>query len=133
MNDLASAMEEAFTEADQLMAREGLPTTGEPASVYHKFNMKTRVFDFTSGYTVPEPVSVPSTLSSWSVPAVNSLHVQHLGNYEHLGNAWSAAHQVFRYKKLKPNKAGGYEIYRNNPETTPAAEIKTDIYLPLAR
>jgi hypothetical protein len=56
--------------------------------------------------------------------------VEHIGAYKHLGNAWSIAKQVVRYKKMKQCRVGTYEIYRTVPPT-PEQELVTDIYLPL--
>mgnify|MGYP005673999543 FL=1 len=62
---------------------------------------------------------------------MKALCLEHHGNYEHLGNAWSSAHQIARYRKYKQAKVGTFEIYRNDPEQTPPAEIHTDVYMPL--
>ena len=97
-------------------------------SVYHKFDVKAQTFDYTSGFAIPESVdSVPADLSDWSIPVVKALRVEHLGSYEHLGNAWSAANQFVRYKKLKQSKCGAFEICRNDPKQTPPAELCTEI------
>ena len=109
-----------------------LPVDGQMVSVYHDMDVKTRKFVYTSGYVIPDSTApVPDKLSSWSLPASQALCVEHIGRYEHLGNAWSAAHQYARYKKLKQSKAGALEIYENNPKETPAAELSTKVILPL--
>ena len=101
-------------------------------SVYHKFDVKRQTFEHTSGYALPElSVPLPAGLTSWSIPQVRALKVEHLGSYEHLGNAWSAANQIARSKKLKQSKAGAFEIYRNPPNGDPASELRTEIFLPL--
>ena len=131
MSDIGPSMQSAFAEATGKLARHGLPTDREWLSVYHKFDVKRRVVDYTSGCVVPEAVEVPADLSSWSLPATKALCVEHIGSYEHLGNAWSAAYQVARSKKLKQSSVGAFEVYKNSPETTPPAELSTEIYLPL--
>lgn len=131
MSEIASLMEEALCHSLQQFQDNGLPLDGQVMTVYHHFNFKTGTLDFTSGISLPDSVDVPPGMSVWSIPSVNALAVEHVGKYEHLGNAWSAAHQYARYHKLKQSKAGTFEIYRNNPEETPPAELRTDIYLPL--
>jgi effector-binding domain-containing protein len=131
-SDIGPSMEAAFAEAEQKMGQSGLPIDGAAISVYHVFDMKRQMCDYTSGFVVPQETgSVPAELASWSAPAGRALRVEHLGSYEHLGNAWSAAQQVARYRKLKQSKVGAYEIYRNNPKETPASELRTEIFLPL--
>ena len=101
------------------------------ASVYHDLNIKTQAVEYTSGFIFGDDVQVPAGLESWSLPQTETLRVDHQGSYSHLGNGWSAANQISRYKKMKRSKVGDFEIYKNNPEHTPAGELMTEIYLPL--
>ncbi|MCA9247583.1 MAG: SRPBCC family protein [Planctomycetales bacterium] len=129
--DIGASMTAAFDAAVNALPKHGLPLDGEPISVYHQFDLAKQTCEYTSGFAVPESASVPSELSTWSLPQGRALHVEHGGRYEHLGNSWSAAQMHMRYKKLKPNKCGAFEIYRNDPCATPPAELRTDIFLPL--
>lgn len=131
ISDIGSSMKSAFAEATKTLQQHQLPTDGLPISVYHKLDFKKRTFDYTSGFVLPATAPEVADVSTWSLPAVKALRVEHVGDYHHLGNAWSAANQYARYKKLKQGRCGTYEIYRNDPSTTPAAELRTDIYLPL--
>jgi len=115
---------------DQLQAND-IPVDCAPITVYHDLNFKTMVFEYTTGYVVPESTNTPQGLNSWSMPAGKALAVEHTGSYDNLGNAWSAANQILRYKKLKQSKVGTYEIYKNSPEDTAPADLITEIYLPL--
>ena len=132
VSEIGPTMEAAFCESLQKLNQANLPADGTVISVYHKFDLKAQTFDFTSGLVLPDSAGpIPEGLSSWSIPAMQALRVRHIGRYEHLGNAWSAAHQYARYKKLKPSKVGAYEVYKNDPENTPPAELCTEVLLPL--
>ena len=132
LSEVGPSMQAGCAEAKNKLSENNLPTDGEMISVYHNFNLKSQVFDYTIGFAIPETaISVPSDLSEWSLPAVKALHVDHIGSYDHLGNAWSAANQVARYKKLKQSKVGAFEIYKNDPKETPVVGLLTEIYLPL--
>lgn len=132
LSEIGPSMDAAFAEAEKKLAAHNLPTDGQPISVYHDFDMKAQVFDCTSGFVIPETAAtVPAELSHWSLPATKALCVEHVGCYSHLGNAWSAANQFARYKKLKQSRAGAFEIYTNDSEDTPPAELRTEICLPL--
>jgi predicted transcriptional regulator YdeE len=132
IHDIGPSMEAALDEAKRNLSAHDLPTDGEVISVYHKFDAKAGVFDYTSGFILPESGNtVPPDLSSWSIPSVRALVVEHIGSYEHLGNGWSAGHQYVRYKKLKQSNNSPFEICRNDPQHTPAAELRCEIYLPL--
>ncbi len=160
-DEIGLSMEGAFCEVTQNMTQLQLPLDGQAISVYHKMDPKAKIFEYTSGYTVPDSVGdIPSdliawsskeiefgthaifeemavrfpavqNLSIWSIPQVQALATEHIGSYEHLGNAWSAANQYARFKKLKQSKHGTFEIYRNDPQKTPPAELRTEIFLPL--
>ena len=127
---IGETMSDAFTEAESKVAAAGMPTDGQQVSVYHKFDMKNGIFEFTSGYQVPQ-ASNADGLSVWSMPTSEAFRVDHQGCYGHLGNAWSAANQHVRYKKMKQSKVGTFEIYKNSPDSTPKEELLTEIYLPL--
>jgi len=128
-NELNERMPQLFREANVLFERHGL-AQGRGASAYHKFDPKTEQMDFTAGYLCDAPdVDLPSELSLWSLPACKAIHVEHVGCYQHLGNAWSTANQLLRYRKLKENSAGSFEIYQNDPEQTPDDELRTDVYM----
>jgi len=132
VDDVGPSMQSAFDEATERLAGQNLPDQCEAISVYHQLDLKNNTFDYTSGYVFPESAEhVPEGLSTWSTSQSNALCVEHTGSYENLGNAWSAAHQYVRYKKLKMSGQAGYEIYRNDPHDTPAAQLRTEVFLPL--
>ena len=130
MHDIGDAMDGCFADAKERLDAAGVSTEGEVISVYHHVDLKAKTFDFTAGYTVPEVKDVVG-ISTWTLPQCQALAVGHRGRYEHLGNAWSAAYQHVRYKKLKLRNSGTFEIYRNDPCETEPAELLTDVYLPL--
>lgn len=133
MKDVSSSMEQIFAEVKEKLTKNkssdcwNEESSPEGISVYHDFNLKTQVFDYTGGFVVPATTEVPDGMSTWSCPESKALIVQQVGSYEHMGNGWSAGHQYARYKKLKLQKVG-FEVYRNNPEDTQPAELHTDIH-----
>ena len=131
MQDIGSAMDRAIADARQQLEAAGVCHDGQLMAVYHSFNVKQLTFDFTAGYIIDETASPPAAMSVWSTPQTRAFQVSHTGRYEHLGNPWAIAHQHIRYQKLKQQKVGTFEIYRNSPDEVPAAELQTDIYLPL--
>lgn len=131
MKDIGPVMSTAIQSATEKLQAAGISKCGEMVSVFHHLNVKTGVFDFTTGFIVPDSATPPEEMSVWSTPVTKAFHAQHIGSYDHLGNAWSSANQHVRYKKMKQSKVGTFEIYRNSPEDTPPGELHTDIYLPL--
>ena len=100
--------------------------------MYHSFDIKSQKCEFTSGFVIPESAApIPTEITDWSMPASQGLCVDHVGSYDHLGNAWSTAKQYTRYKKLKQSKFGTCEIYRNNTGHTAPGDLRTEFVLPL--
>lgn len=133
IDQVGPSMEQSFAKANAEFKSLGLPSDGAMISVYTKFRIKEGMFDYISGYVVPENAQIPSdsALSRWKLSSQQAFRVQHVGSYRHLGNGWSVANQVARFRKLKQCRTGTYEIYRTIPPETPEAELVTDIYLPL--
>lgn len=133
VDDVGDAMNETFRRTQAEFAKCGLVAKGPMISVYTKFHMKKAVFDYISGYVIGPDAQVPASagLKVWQLPSTQAFRVEHIGQYEHLGNGWSVANQLVRYKKLKQQTCGAFEIYRTTPPETPPHELRTDIYLPV--
>lgn len=133
LSEIGPTMKSVFEEVTAQFCQLDLPTNGGGAiSVYLDANLKTQTFDFITGFLLPESFSGSvGTLTRWSIPQVNAFRIDHTGSYHHVGNAWSTGHKVARHRKLKQSKAGAFEIYRNDPEETAPADLKTEIYMPL--
>jgi effector-binding domain-containing protein len=125
--EIGPAMERAFAMAADAIG--DVPADCLAVSVYHTFDVKTQICDYTSGFALPESTATPPGLNAWSIPRMRALQVEHTGAYHHLGNAWSAGHQFARYKKIKLSREAGYEVYLNDPHQTPPADLRTDVFL----
>jgi hypothetical protein len=133
VDDVSSSMDKAFQTATTEFRKASLPVDRGMISVYTKFRMNEGVFEYISGFLLPENAQVPTgtPLKTWTLPACKAFHVEQTGPYRHLGNGWSVANQICRHKKMKQQRIGTFELYRNSPNDVPESEIKTDIYLPL--
>ena len=132
VDNIGPAMEKTFSEAQAEFRKLALPMNGDMISVYTKFRIKAGVFEYISGYIIPDEVDVHSQkLTIWKMPPGRAYRIEHIGSYKHLGNGWSAANQIVRTRKWKQSRIGTYEIYRNADSNQNEAEAVTDIYLPL--
>jgi|GEM_PF-2230056 len=58
----------------------------------------------------------------------------HVGPYDELGRAFGEAHRQLRaLGGYRMREAACLEIYRNDPDKTPPAELVTDVYLPVEK
>ncbi|MBM81477.1 MAG: transcriptional regulator [Planctomycetaceae bacterium] len=126
IDEIGPKMEAAIKAAYEKLSQANLFEDTEGITVYHHLDMKAKRFDFTSGFLVDAAAETPDGLSSWSIPQISALAVEHTGRYEHLGNAWSAGHRVVFGKRLKQLKVGTFEIYKNDPSKTPPEELRVE-------
>ena len=133
MATIGKALDESMAKANEAFRQAGWTVDREMVTVYTKFRMKDAGLDYIAGYQLAAGEELPagSPLKAWSLPASKAFRVEHIGSYRHLGNAWSVANQWVQCKKLKQQRVGTFEIYRNNPQQVPEEELRTDIYLPL--
>jgi AraC family transcriptional regulator len=83
--------------------------------------------------TVPDGVTLPEGLVEQRLPAGRYASAVHVGPYERLGDAW--ARFMGEWLPASGHRVGegsSYEIYRNNPRTTPKDQLVTEMYIPLA-
>jgi len=136
MKQLGDAIAKSYGIAASAIHEAGNAIGGQPFTQYHKLNKKAS----TCLYTAPLPLSKPLASGvTIDLPAVaghraacRALKVVHTGAYRHIGNAWSTLQAELKASKLKPGKSPPpFEIYRNDPDTTPEGELITEIFMPL--
>lgn len=86
-----------------------------------------------AGIVVPEGVPLPEGLSELRVAEGRYARFTHRGSYAQLGDAWTALLGKWLPASGKRMAEGvAFELYRNDPSTTPQANLRTDIYIPIA-
>ncbi|MCT4643783.1 MAG: SRPBCC family protein [Carboxylicivirga sp.] len=132
MYEVGPSMKETFAKIHELCGSENIEN--ETAfSIYHKFDFTDPECTYSSGVPINKEINISDTFYKDSYPKIKAIKVTFKGDYEHLGNGWSAAFSYMRYKKLKMNKKiDPIEIYLNDPkkETNPEDWL-TAIYIPI--
>jgi AraC family transcriptional regulator len=86
-----------------------------------------------AGLTVPDGVPLPNGLVEKRLPKGRYASTTHVGPYTTLGDTWVRFMGEWLPKSGKRIGDGTtYEVYRNNPQNTPAHELRTDLYVPIA-
>ena len=103
------------------------------ASIYHKWDLPKNKVSYTACLVVEgEIAELPEGFVAGEIPSTRCYVLRHIGRYQHLGNAWSTLYTMHRNKEFKPKKGvHPFEIYENNPQTTPEKELITDVYFPV--
>jgi effector-binding domain-containing protein len=102
---------------------------GDAITIYHKWDLVKNEVSYTACLQVKSITNpVPAGMVSGSIPATKIYTLRHVGRYHHLGNAWSTLYAMHRNKEFKPVKGiHPFEIYLNNPQTTPEEQLITDV------
>lgn len=98
-------------------------------SMYHKFDFVKGLVSYTAGIPTTK---IPSDLSDQfiigKIPATKIYTLEHIGPYDHLGNAWTTIHMMNRNKEIKGRKdIHPFETYGNSPADTDPKELITHI------
>ena len=85
-----------------------------------------------AGVTVPEGTPLPEGVVEIRIPASRYAQYVHEGPYATLGDSWSRllGHWLPASGHRLADRPS-FEIYRNNPMTTPPEQLRTEIYAPL--
>jgi len=134
VEDVGPSMEAVLCDLHLKVEAGQLPKPDFVFSIYHRYDMVKRECEYTTalGYATAPAVELPEGLVGDDVPDHRALHVEHIGSYRHLGNAWTTAMGCQRNDRLKPNKGiAAYEIYGNMPGEVEEKDVQTSIYLPV--
>lgn len=126
---------EAFERVGTIfVTRNLLPHARGMIGVYYDNPAETAPEDLRAhaGMAVEDGFEIPEGLEEVTLPASRCAILEHKGPYATLG----AAYDVLYGKWLpesgeEPADLPPYEVYLNDPATTPATELRTDICLPL--
>jgi AraC family transcriptional regulator len=86
-----------------------------------------------AGLTVPEGAPLPAGVVEKRLPAGRYARTTHVGPYTALGDTWSRLMGEWLPRSGRRVAEGSsYEVYRNTPMTAAPADLRTEIYLPIA-
>lgn len=133
MNDLAPSMQKCFGKLKQLSKEKSI-NFEKSVSIYHNFDFTQPDCNYTAGIISPHiDLAADSGMYNGNIENQKAIKVTFLGDYKHIGNAWSAAYAFARHKKIKiRKKQDPFEFYLTDPEleTDPNKWI-SEIYLPI--
>ena len=126
----------AFGQLSAIAGPAGLFTPGaEMIALYHDDPQATPPAQLRSdaGVTVPNGVALPSGLVEQRVAAGKYACTLHVGPYESLPETWARMTREWLPASGQRRAAGAsYELYLNNPMTTPKEKLETEVCIPVA-
>ncbi len=133
MEDMEPEMSQLFPVMMGKLQEKGVSPVGLPMSMYQKWDMVGGRVRWSAAVPVQDGLAwEDGEMSKHTRGVTKAFKVTHTGDYAYLGNAWAAAMQHVQAKKMKQRKdMVPFEVYINDPISTPAGELKTEIYIPL--
>lgn len=132
MDKISDDMTSSYGRLKGWLDESGTQVTAPPFAIYHKFDMVNDSVDYTAAMPVDSaPSELPDGVKEGALSVPKTYQVRHTGAYRHLGSGWSAGMMHARAKTFKSDKGiDPFEIYMNDPSTTPEAELVTQIHFP---
>jgi effector-binding domain-containing protein len=132
LKDIGTVMSADFKTLHTYLQENNITTHGTHFSLYNDFDLVTQHAQFISAIAIEEKIEIQAPFVKGELTGEKTIKVTHTGSYPHLGNGWAAAMGYSREKKIKTKTSPvGIELYLNDPITTPATELITEIFLPL--
>lgn len=128
IENIGPSMEGDFEKLMSYMNNHQDKMAGPPVSIYHKWDVVKGQVSYTSGFPVSEaPDDLPSGMFIGEMKPTKVNTVRHIGKYDYMGNAWSTLYSMKQAKEFKQAKIHPFEVYINDPKTTPEKEWITDV------
>jgi len=129
--EIGKAMETAFGDIFAFMQENGIEPVEGPLSVYYSYDPET--VEFRAGMFVSgdDAKKASGAVKADVTPAGRVVSFAHIGPYSKLGESYG---QLMGWLETEGLTIGAptWEVYMNDPDTTPPDELHTDIYVSLA-
>ena len=112
----------------QYTGRMGVQPSGPPFVAYH--NMDMQDLDLEIGFPFVEKLRGEGEVLAGEIPAGKAAGCLHVGPYDQVGGAYEALQKWMEANGHTPSGVA-YEFYLNDPQSTPAAELQTQVVFPL--
>lgn len=135
---IGAAVSAAFTTMSEFLDRSSIQPAGPPRVIYNAWDSNETRFTLAFPVTSPPPeIGTNEAVTVGTLPGVRALRFEHVGPYDTLRSTYDRIDAWLREHKAIDGRADWerympmWEEYLNDPQTTPASELITRIYLPL--
>ncbi len=128
---IAAVMGEAFAAIGEFLARTGVAPAGAPLAIYRDWDGETMRVDAGFPVSAADAARAEGEVRSAASPGGRALRAVHLGPYANLRRTYEAMEAHIREHGLKTGEIA-WEVYLNDPATTPEDRLETEVYMPLA-
>lgn len=131
MAEVGAVMGKAFGTLGAFIGRNRIEVAGPPLALYRDHAAGSVTMDV--GFPVPQSALAKASgeIKQGVTPAGKALKAVHVGPYETLRDTYAAVEAELKQRGL-PMPQTSWEVYLTEPGTTPPAEMRTEIYMPIA-
>ena len=136
---IGKAMQGAFEKLGAFLQHHKLRPSGPPRAIYTSYGLQGIKFVVAMPVAAPPAAAIkggPGFIEA--IPAAKAMRFTHRGPYANLMKTYARITEFLKAKGLMKSEADWarympmWEEYLNDPQTTPAAELMTYIYLPVS-
>jgi effector-binding domain-containing protein len=124
-------MGKAYGDVMAFIQANGLTLTGPALSVYYAYDPNTVTFRAGFFVSAEDAKKASGDIRADVTPAGRVVNFMHEGPYSKLGESYN---QLMGWLEKEGLSLGAptWEVYVNDPDSTPEEELRTDIYVTLA-
>ena len=129
---IGACMGEAFGTLMGFLGENGIDIAGAPMSIYHGFDADKATFDVALPVTEADTARAEghADIKGGATHAGQALKAVHVGPYNKLADTYNGIMAHMQKEGLEP-VGPCWEVYMNDPDTTPEDKLVTEIYFPI--
>ena len=126
--EIGRAMGEAFQKLGTFIGKEGISPAGPALAVYYDYTDTSMKLDV--GFPVAAAVlgKAKGDIKAGATPSGTAMKYVHRGAYDKLRETYGEIEKDFAAKGI-PMSPVCWEVYLNDPDTTPEADLVTEIFM----
>jgi effector-binding domain-containing protein len=126
---IGKAMAEAFDALGAFVGKNNVAVAGPPLAIYHDYSDAGVTMDV--GFPVADAgVKAAGEIKTGETPGGKALKAVHRGPYDNLRATYDTLGKEMQKSGI-PMPAYSWEVYLNEPGTTPDADLVTEIFMPV--
>ncbi len=128
VQNLPAVLGQAYGAIMQHAGKLGAQPAGAPFVAY--YNMDMQDLDIEIGFPFAQKVKGQGNVQAGEIPGGQAATCLHVGPYDKVGGAYEALQQWLQANRREATGVS-YEFYLNDPQTTPPADLQTQVVFPL--
>jgi effector-binding domain-containing protein len=128
MAEISAVMGASFATLGQFFGLSGIVPVGPPLAVYHDWSADKTAVDVGFPVSAADVTKASGAILGGTTPGGSALKTVHVGPYDDFPATYAAIAAAMKAAGI-PDSTRMWEVYKNEPGTTPDAELVTEIYV----